>query len=166
MIFFIIFIGVIILSNQNRKRKVKVGSRRKGRELCVQALYQYAISNQDIDYLKGLKWAEGSKKPSGAAIKYFIELFDGTLEHLEEVEPYIKEFAPKYDQIMPIDHAVLRFSTYSLIFERDIPAVIIINEAIEITKTFGGVNAHKFINGVLDGIRKKLVEKGKRMEKE
>lgn len=144
-------------------RKSRGGARRKGRELTVQALYQYDKKATPLAILLSLDWVD-EKVPQTAAVSYFRELLEGTMKNLEIIDQTIKDFAQKYEfnKVMPIDKAILRFAVYSLFFERELPAVIIIDEAVELTKLYGGRDAHKFVNGVLDGIRKKLVEQGQR----
>lgn len=146
----------------------KIGSRRKAREMAFQALYQYDFGYSSKELLNSLDWLSGEKEPPTQAVEYFKKLFNGTLENIDSIDLEIKEATKNQDlkKIMPIDRAILRFSVYSLFFEKEIPAVIIINEAVEIAKVFGGQDAYKFINGVLDGIRKKLIEKGDRLPKE
>jgi N utilization substance protein B len=152
--------------SHSKEKSLKVGNRRKGRELCVQALYQYERGNLDTDRIKSLDWLAGSRNPSSRALDYFRTLFEGTLEHLEKIDEIIHQYIQKKEvkKIFPIDFAILRFAAFSLLYEKDVPAVIIINEAVEIAKTYSGIDAHKFINGVLDGIRKKLMEQSQRAD--
>lgn len=155
-------------SKESQEPVKKTGSRRKAREIAFQALYQYDLGFSTKEYLETLDWMTGEKQPAPAAVDYFKKIFNGTLDHLESIDNEIKELANKQDfnKMMPIDRAILRFSVYSLLFEKEVPAAIIINEGVEIAKSFGGQDAYKFINGVLDGIRKKLIEKGDRPRQE
>ncbi len=145
---------------EEKRPKKKVGSRRKAREFAVQALYQFDVGKRDLTELLSLNWIAG-KKPGGKTRDYFEKILDGTLSNLFIIDEAIMEVAD-FDKMMPMDKSLLRFGAFSLIYEKDIPAVIIINEAIELTKNYGGLDAHKFVNGVLDGIRKKLIEKHER----
>ncbi|HCL55411.1 MAG TPA: transcription antitermination factor NusB [Spirochaetia bacterium] len=145
----------------------KPGARRKARELAVQALYQYDVGNMKKEELENKDWME--KNPIiEKAYSYFKEILAGCLQNLELLDDNIKEFATKYDfkEIMPIDRAILRMGAYLILFEKTTPAVILINEAVEIAKSFSGTDAHKFINGVLDGIKAKLIQKGERTSHE
>ncbi len=58
------------------------------------------------------------------------------------------------DRLSYVDRAILRFSTYSLFFQKDVPDTVVINEAIDLAKMFGTDDSYRFVNGVLDGIRK------------
>ncbi len=147
---------------EKKKQKGKFAFKRKGRELTIQSLYEYELTK--LDSKDSLDWLSDKDKLDERSISYYEKLYKGTIENLQIVDDFIREFAKKNDfnKIMPIDKAILRFAVFSLMFEKDIPAVIVINEAIELAKKYGGIDAHKFINGVLDGIRKKLIEKGSR----
>lgn len=159
--------GTIIMSDSKKKSKPskKLGARRKARELCVQALYQFEKGSTE-EHLRSLQWIAGNNLPNQRTVSYFLELFEGSLKNLEEIDKVVQSFTVKYDynKIMSIDKAILRFGTYALLYEMSVPTPIIINEAVEIAKDFSGNDAHKFINGVLDGVRKKLVEEGQRAE--
>jgi len=146
----------------------KAGSRRKARELAFQALYQYDLGFSTREHLESLEWMTGQNPPSPNAVEYFKKIFNGALENLQMIDNEIQSFANKQGSIkmMAIDKAILRFGAYSLLFEKEVPAVILINEAVDIAKDFGGKDAYKFINGVLDGIRRKMVEEGQRPSQE
>lgn len=150
------------------KKHSVIGQRRKARELAVQAVYQYDFGHMDFSQLENLGWMAGEWEPSPETVAYFKELLTGTLENLEQIDETIKKFAKKdeFDKMMPIDRAVLRMTVYCLIFEKSTPAVILINEGVELAKLFGGNDAHKFVNGVLDEVRKQLVAEGHRSSEE
>lgn len=134
--------------------------KRQARKLCVEGLYQYGYNQVKPEDLFNLSWFLSRNRPALETQEYYLFLIQGTLDHLKEIDAHIQEFANKIsdNRMMPIDKAILRLGVFSLIFEKNLDNVIIINEAIEISKYYSGVNAHKFINGVLDGISKKLVK--------
>lgn len=146
-----------------RKKRNVLGSRRKAREMAVQAFYQYDFGYMGIEELKSLQWLAGEYKPALKAKEYFYQLLDG-INNFNIIDETIKKTLKKddFNQIMAIDRAVLRLITFCLLFEKKTPAVILINEGIELAKLFGGKDAYKFINGVLNGIREQLVEQGER----
>lgn len=94
------------------------------------------------------------------------ELIGGVMENLPEIDRYITKYATEWplDQITIVDRNILRIGVYELVFNRDIPAKVAINEAIEIAKTFGSDSSGKFVNGVLGAIYKDLGETGKKPE--
>ena len=85
-------------------------------------------------------------------------LVSGTIEHIAEVDEMIKKHIINWDfeRLNKVDLAVLRISTYPLMFQKDIHPSIIIDEAIDIVKEFGTDDSFKFVNAVLDSIRKEV----------
>lgn len=83
-------------------------------------------------------------------------LIAGTIENIVEVDGAIKAQLQNwsFERLKRVDLAILRIGAYSLMFQRDIPVQITIDEAIEIAKEYGSDEAYRFVNGVLDGIRK------------
>lgn len=82
----------------------------------------------------------------------------GTIDNLQEVDQNIKDHLANwsFDRLNKVDLAILRMSTYSLLFQKDIHPSIVIDEAVDIAKEYGSDDAYKFINAVLDSIRKDL----------
>lgn len=94
-------------------------------------------------------------------------IIKGVVENEAEIDRYIIKYATEWplDQITIVDRNVLRIGVYELIFDKDIPAKVAINEAIEIAKTFGGESSGKFVNGVLGAIYKDVAAKCEKNEK-
>ena len=141
-----------------QKQVKKPSARRRARECAVQALYSWAVSGNNVEQVE-LAFVldqdmEGVDKP------YFRKLFRQTVENIEAVdftiEPYIDR---AFDELDPIEKAVLRLAVYELRFELDVPYKVVINEAIEVAKVFGADESHKYINGVLDKIAPALGRK-------
>jgi len=82
----------------------------------------------------------------------------GVIEKLPEIDALIIKTAPEWplDQITPVDRSVLRLGIYELVFLKEVPPKVAINEAVEIGKTFGGENSGKFVNGVLGTLYKEM----------
>jgi N utilization substance protein B len=78
--------------------------------------------------------------------------------HLPEIDERIRKYAENYklNRISAVDRNVLRLAIYEMLYRDDIPPVVSINEAIELAKTFGGAESGKFVNGILDRVRKDL----------
>ena len=143
---------------EQQKQVKKPSARRRARECAVQALYSWAVSGNNVEQVE-LAFVldqdmEGVDKP------YFRKLFRQTVENIEAVdftiEPYIDR---AFDELDPIEKAVLRLAVYELRFEVDVPYKVVINEAIEVAKVFGADESHKYINGVLDKIAPALGRK-------
>lgn len=86
--------------------------------------------------------------------KFASELIEGSINHTKEIDELIKVAAPEWpiSQIAAIDRTVLRLGVFELLYLKEIPPKVAINEAIELAKAFGGENSGKFVNGVLGTI--------------
>ncbi len=92
----------------------------------------------------------------------FVEkIIKEVIKNLPEIDKYITKYATEWplEQITIVDRNILRIGVYELVFSKDIPAKVAINEAIEIAKTFGGESSGKFVNGVLGAIYKDMEKK-------
>lgn len=89
------------------------------------------------------------------------ETLKGVLKNKEDIIDIIKKHAPQWpvDKIAKVDRAILEIGVYEIVFAKDIPPVVAINEAVEIAKHFGDNNCQKFINGVLSNVMKNFNEK-------
>ena len=120
-----------------------MASRRKGRILAFQTLYAWDISGS----LSEEEFTDFSRL-----------LVAGTIENIAAIDAMIQRHLENWDfsRLNKVDLAVLRISVYALMYQIDTAPSIIINEAIGISKEFGTDDSYRFINGVLDGIRKSL----------
>ncbi|NUF48391.1 transcription antitermination factor NusB [Gilliamella sp. ESL0250] len=129
-----------------------VNPRRRARECAVQAIYSWQVSRNDLADVETSFIAEQDMK--GVDAKYFRELLNGVAKNTAELDdkmaPYLTERT--VDELGQIELAVLRIALYELMKRQDVPYKVVINEAIELTKTFGAADSHKFVNGVLDKI--------------
>lgn len=136
-------------------------SRRKGRVLAFQGLYSWDVGGAKLDDVLTLSWAENEKtaEPVDAESGAFARLLiAGTIEHKDEIDALITSHLNgwAFSRVNKVSIAVLRMSVYSLLYQKDIPATIVIDEAIDISKDYGQDEAFKFVNAVLDAIRKEL----------
>ena len=140
-----------------------MASRRKGRILAFQALYFWESSNRvPVEELTGFTWLEEEKLVNlDEDIAAFSRaLIAGAIENIDDIDNMIKSHLDNWDisRLNRVDLAVLRMSVYTLMFQSDIPPSIVIDEAIGICREFGTDDSFKFINGVLDSIRRALTE--------
>ncbi|MBQ1984339.1 MAG: transcription antitermination factor NusB [Spirochaetaceae bacterium] len=133
-------------------------ARRKGRILAFQALYSWDLGNVDIDNVLDFAWVEKEtlERMGDESLSFTRLLVSGTIEHIEEIDSVIKSHLTNwdFDRLNKVDLAILRISVYPLLFQKDLHSSIIIDEAIDISKEFGSDDSFKFINAVLDSIRK------------
>ena len=137
-------------------------ARRKGRILAFQALYSWDLGNVDVDNVLDFAWVEKEtlERMGEESLTFTRLLVSGTIEHIEEIDSVIKSHLTNwdFDRLNKVDLAILRISVYPLLFQKDIHSSIIIDEAIDISKEFGSDDSFKFINAVLDSIRKSQVK--------
>ena len=135
-----------------------MGLRRKGRILSLQALYAWEISRSPLNFLLEYSWLdeERRKEYEGEAMTFSSLLTAGTIENIELIDSTIKKNLEHWDfsRVSKVDLAILRISVYALLFLTDIPPSVTIDEAVDLAKDFGTDDSYRFINGVLDGIRK------------
>lgn len=133
----------------------KPAARRRAREYAVQAIYQWQMSGNPLNEIEAqyLTTMNANKVDT----VYFQELFNGVLVELEELDQLLLPALDRdIEDIDPIERAIIRISGFELSKRVDIPKKVVINEGIELAKTFGATDGHKFVNGVLDKISKSL----------
>ena len=134
---------------------MKPSMRKKARYRALQALYQVLMTeDEDLDvvaqYLEELN-------PKKVDIEYFKGLIHGVMVNQAELDDAFLPFTDlALKDLTPIELCVLRLATYELIYRIEIPYPIILNEALELTKSFGTQDGFKFVNGVLDKAAKKI----------
>jgi len=137
-----------------------MASRRKGRILAFQALYFWESNRVPVEELVNFAWLEDQKRISlnEETAVFSRAIIAGTIENINNIDRNIKDHLENWDisRLNRVDLAILRISVYSLMFQKDLPASITIDEAIGICKEFGADDSYKFINGVLDSVRKTL----------
>ena len=134
-------------------------ARRKGRILAFQALYSWEMGNKDKENLLSFAWVENEKleRLGEESLAFARLLISGTLENIEKIDSVIKESLTEnweFSRLSKVDLSILRISVYTLLFQKDIHPTIVIDEAIEIAKEYGSDDSFKFVNAVLDYIRK------------
>jgi N utilization substance protein B len=141
-----------------------MASRRKGRILAFQALFSWdtlysRTGNPSIpEGLLDFSWV-GEEKPLDEEMSAFSRLLvTGTTENIVAVDSMIKKHLENWElsRLNKVDLAVIRMSVYSLMFQTGIHPSIVIDEAVEIAKEFGTDDSYRFVNGVLDSVRKTL----------
>jgi transcription antitermination protein NusB len=126
--------------------------RRTAREKALQALFQIDVSQADpseaIEHV--LEGEEGDD--------YLTLLVTGVLENKEEIDSMIKQYLEKWklERLATVDRNLLRQGVYELKYSKDVPANVVIDEAIEIAKIFGDDQSSRFINGVLSKVKDSL----------
>jgi len=128
-----------------------MGTRRKSRELALQALYQGEMAGL-LDFGEFSTHFQVSKK----AIPYAMKLFGGVQEKKEEINQLISRYAENWrlERMSVIDRNILRLAVFELHYQDDVPVSVAINEAVEIAKRYSTDDSGSFINGILDTMAK------------
>jgi N utilization substance protein B len=141
-----------------------MGARRKARIIAFQSLYRHDLSGACLEELLDFSWMDSEKSGSASAdtLAFARLLIQGALENLPQVDQFIRGQLENWDftRLNKVDLALLRMSVYCLLYQKDIPPTVTIDEAVDISKTYGTADSYRFVNGVLDGVRKKLLLPG------
>ena len=131
------------------KRPAAKSTRRRSRELALQGLYEWLISRADAGVIDAhMREQEGFDKCDAA---HFDALLHGCIAEATDLDAVLaKHVDRKTTELSPIEHGVLMIGAYELKHCVDIPYKVAINEAVELAKSFGGTDGHKYVNGVLD----------------
>lgn len=129
--------------------------RSKARHAAVQAIYQWQVTRQDVRDIDEQFLVE--QDMSQVDVPYFQELLHQVPGHLDMLDQHISPLLDRpLNEVDPVERAILRLGAYELGFRPDIPYRVVINEAVEIAKVFGGEAGHKYVNGILDKLARKL----------
>ena len=131
------------------KRAAPKSSRRRSREFALQGLYQWLISGSDAGTIDAhMREQEGFTQADAA---HFDALLHGCIQEAADLDALLARHVDRRTtELSPIEHGVLMIGTYELKHCIDVPYRVAINEAVELAKSFGGTDGHKYVNGVLD----------------
>ncbi|MBT4121851.1 transcription antitermination factor NusB [bacterium] len=145
-----------------------MSNRHLARTLVLQSLFQWDFNQQKENLKKLLEFNKSEFAPDFDDQGFADHLVEELISKIKDIDALIIKYAPEWplDQITPVDRNVLRIGIYELKYAQDIPPKVAINESIELAKTYSGISAGKFINGVLGSIYKDMQEKGEKKELE
>ncbi|MBI5919383.1 MAG: transcription antitermination factor NusB [Nitrosomonadales bacterium] len=137
------------------KKPAPKSARRRARELALQGIYQWRLSGEEIGEIERMTREEKSLG------RYDDEFYSGLLRGvLNRFDSLVEAIAPHLDravnELSPVELSVLLLGTYELAHHPETPYRVVINESVELAKTFGGTDGHKFVNGVLDKLAAQL----------
>lgn len=150
------------------------GKRRQAREMALQMLYQRELGDAeptqllrefDIHAFRAETADAGaSQRASELALHYARTLVEGSLAHQESIDRLVADQADNWrlERMPVVDRNILRLAVYEMRFQPDVPAVVVIDEAIELAKKFGSQESGRFVNGILDALRTTLDADSKR----
>ncbi len=159
-----------------------MGSRREARERAVQFLFQHDLNPADDldaalerfwdaqraaaldDNRPGPRPGEDTPLPpptaEEAAVRLFADtLIRGTLEHRDEIDRHLQQHAKNWSlhRMATVDRNILRLAAYEILYRHDIPPAVSINEAVDIAKKYSTEDSGRFVNGILDSLRKEIL---------
>lgn len=126
-------------------------ARRRSREFALQGLYEWLIGGADAGVVDAhVREQEGFDKCDRA---HFDVLLHGTIREAKEIDAVLARHIDRRAELLsPIEHGALMIGSYELMHCIEIPYKVAINEAVELAKSFGGTDGHKYVNGVLDQV--------------
>jgi N utilization substance protein B len=132
----------------------KINNRRKSRELAMKSIYRGLVNTFDLKQIQ--KDIRDDPDFIRADEEFYIEILKGVFKNLETLKLEIISYIDRsYEELSPIELSIIYSSLYELKYSPSVPYKVVINEAIEVAKLFGGVDGFKYINGILNQAAKK-----------
>lgn len=129
--------------------------RRSARIAVMQTLFSYETHGGEPQEI--LKYVIDQYESDRKILPFAAEILKGVMDHYDDIVGKIKEFAIEWpiEKIAPVDRGILELGVFEMLYSKDVPPIVAINEAIEVAKDYADLNAPKFINGVLSKILEK-----------
>jgi N utilization substance protein B len=137
--------------------KALFAQRRDGRVAALQYLYAWSL-NAPANLLEDLRYFFEEQEQPREHYAFGEEVIHGVIDNIADLDARIKALAHNwdFDRIARIDLAILRIAMFEMVYRKDIPPVVSINEAIDLSKQFSNADAKRFINGILDRLKDQL----------
>ena len=135
--------------------KPSAAARSRSRQFLVQALYQAQLTGTEFALVVGSFTKENNMKR--ADVGYFTEVLQGIASDQRKLEGLIADKADRpLDELDPIEKGILMMGTFELCSRIDVPYRVVINEGVELARSFGGTDSYKYVNSILDSLAKEL----------
>jgi len=137
--------------------KPQFAQRRAGRVAALQYLFAWSI-NPPTNLANDLQAFFETQENPRETYSYGEEIINGVIEHIADLDTRIKGLAHnwEFERTAKIDLAILRLAMFEMLYRKDVPPVVSINEAIDLSKQFSNADAKRFINGILDRLKDQL----------
>jgi N utilization substance protein B len=143
------------MSRTSGTQKASPAARRKARSFALQAIYQWHMAGADLAKIEAEFRADNDM--SKVDMEYFHEILHGVPRELSALDNIISPLLDRNtEEMTPVELSILRLATYEMIHRIDVPYKVVINEAVELAKTFGATDGHKYVNGVVDKIAQQV----------
>ena len=137
------------LKPKPQSRKKKINNRRKSRELVMKSVYRGLVNQIDVTQIK--KDIQDDPDFIRADQDLYEEILSGVFKNIDSLKQEIESYIDRsYEELSPIELSIIYFSLYELKYSMSVPYKVVINEAVEIAKTYGGADGYKYINGILN----------------
>jgi len=145
--------------------KPQFAQRRAGRVAALQYLFAWSI-NPPTNLANDLQAFFETQENPRETYSYGEEIINGVIEHIADLDARIKGLAHnwEFERIAKIDLAILRLAMFEMLYRKDVPPVVSINEAIDLSKQFSNADAKRFINGILDRLKDQLGRDSRKAE--
>jgi N utilization substance protein B len=131
-------------------------ARHRARELALQGLYQWLMSGHSAGAIEA-QAAEDDQLGPAVDLAHYRELLTGVIDHADDLRSRFALYLDRSpDVLSPVEHSILLMATYELLHRAEIPYRVVINEAVELAKSFGGTDGFRYVNGVLDKVAAQL----------
>lgn len=141
--------------NGGQKGRKKPASRRQARRLALQALYQWQLAESSLTSIE-MEFREDNDMAK-VDQDYFCDLLHRVPTQVSRLDELITPLLDRsMDELTPIELTVLRIGAYELLERADVPYRVIINEGVDLAKTFGATDGHKYVNGILDKLARRV----------
>ena len=143
------------MSRTSGTQKASPAARRKARSFALQAIYQWHMAGADLAKIEAEFRADNDM--SKVDLEYFHEILHGVPRELAGLDKIIEPLLDRNSEEMtPVELSILRLATYEMIHRIDVPYKVVINEAVELAKSFGATDGHKYVNGVVDKVAQQV----------
>ncbi|HLP97742.1 MAG TPA: transcription antitermination factor NusB [Sideroxyarcus sp.] len=141
--------------NDNKQSTPAKSQRHRARELALQGIYEWRLSGKSAAQIEKATTAE--KSLGRYDVEFFGQLLRGAIAQHEALDEQIAlHLDRKLEELSPVEYSVLLLGAFELAQHPEVPYRVVINESVELAKTFGGSDGHKFVNGVLDKLAAQL----------
>jgi N utilization substance protein B len=143
------------MSRTSGTQKASPAARRKARSFALQAIYQWHMAGADLAKIEAEFRADNDM--SKVDLEYFHDILHGVPRELSGLDEIISPLLDRNtEEMTPVELSILRLATFEMIHRIDVPYKVVINEAVELAKSFGATDGHKYVNGVVDKIAQQV----------
>lgn len=143
------------MSPHTAKSKASPAARKKARKFALQALYQWQLAGADLAQIEAEFRTDNDM--SKVDLEYFHDILHGVPKELSQLDELIEPLLDRSkDELTPVELSILRLSAFEMLHRIDVPYKVVINESVELAKTFGATDGHKYVNGIIDKIAQQV----------